>query len=341
MLSFKNSIGLRDKTLSIIVPVYNESSVIDDLMSRLQLVLSKLSCNTEVVFVDDGSQDDTCHKINIGPLIGDAKKLVKLSRNFGKEAALCAGLRAVSGDAVIILDADLQDPPELIPDMLTAWQNGSEVVNMCRAKRNGESWFKKLSAKLFYRILNYFSDTPIPENVGDFRLISRNVINVINAMPEKNLYMKGIFSWPGFSTQTLFFDRDARVSGQSKWPFLKLVKLAIDGITAFSTKPLQIATWAGAILASSAFLYGFYIIAKTIIWGEQVAGYPTLIVTILALGGFQLLTVGIMGAYIGRIYTEVKNRPRYVVQEEVFKSKESATSVQSIQNSKVAIVNVK
>lgn len=341
MLSFKNSIGLRDKTLSVIVPVYNESCVIDEFMSRLQLVFNTLSCKTEVVFVDDGSQDDTCHKINIGPLIGDAKKLIKLSRNFGKEAALCAGLRAITGDAVIILDADLQDPPELIPEMLNAWQNGSEVVNMCRAKRNGESWFKKLSAKVFYRLLNYFSDMHIPENVGDFRLISRSVIDVINAMPEKNLYMKGILSWPGFSTQTLFFDRDARVSGESKWPFLKLLKLAIDGITSFSTKPLQIATWAGAIIASSAFLYGFFVVAKTVIWGDQVAGYPTLIVTILALGGFQLLTVGIMGAYIGRIYTEVKNRPRYVVQEEVFQSKETVASVKSIQPPNVAIVNVK
>ncbi|MGB3727606.1 MAG: glycosyltransferase family 2 protein [Glaciecola sp.] len=340
MMNYKNAINLRSKTLSVLVPVYNESCVIEEFMSRLQQTFKALQCKTEVVFVDDGSTDNTIDKINAGPAIADKKKVVKLSRNFGKEAALCAGLKSVTGDAVIILDADLQDPPELIPGMLATWQQGIDVVNMCRAKRDGESWFKKLSAKCFYRLLNWLSDTPIPENVGDFRLISRNVVDVINSMPEKNVYMKGILSWPGFTTKTLFFDRDARVSGESKWPFIKLVKLAIDGITAFSTKPLQIATWMGAIIASSAFIYSLYIVVKTVFLGNSVAGFPTLMVTILALGGFQLLTVGIMGAYIGRIYTEVKNRPRYVVQEEISQIKSNAAA-EVISSSKVAVINAK
>jgi glycosyltransferase involved in cell wall biosynthesis len=335
MIAYKASTQLREKTLSILVPVYNESCVIDTFMDRLHQVIENLPCKTEVVFVDDGSNDDTCLKIERTLSLGDSKRLIKLSRNFGKEAALCAGLESVKGDALIILDADLQDPPELIPKMLTCWQSGIDVVNMCRSKREGETWFKKFSAQCFYRILNWVSDTHIPENVGDFRLIGRCVIDVINAMPEKNMYMKGILSWPGFRTQTLFFDRDARAQGQSKWPFFKLLKLAIDGIAAFSTKPLQIATWAGAIIASIAFIYGVVIVVKTALFGDAVAGYPTLIVTILALGGFQLLTVGIMGAYIGRIYTEVKNRPRYVVQEErVFHSQAAVAPAIDISNTK-------
>jgi glycosyltransferase involved in cell wall biosynthesis len=319
------------KTLSILVPIYNEAEVIVEFMQRLKPILSALRCDTEIVFVDDGSTDDSCEVINASAPISDSQKLIKLSRNFGKEAALCAGLKSVSGDAVIIIDADLQDPPELIPTMVYAWQAGADVVNMCRSIRNGESWFKKFSANCFYRLLRVLSDTDIPENVGDFRLISRATIDVINAMPEKNLYMKGILSWPGFKTETLYFERESRCSGESKWPFFKLLKLALDGITSFSTKPLQLATWSGVLLATSAFVYGLFVVMKTMLWGETVTGYPSLMVVILALGGFQLLTVGIMGAYIGRIYTEVKNRPRYVIQDEMTQQGEIA-SVQSIQD---------
>jgi len=321
----------RSKTLSILVPVYNESEVLEEFLQHLKPILFALRCDTEIVFVDDGSTDNSCDIISGSKPISDSQKLIKLSRNFGKEAALCAGLKAVSGDAVIIIDADLQDPPKLIPAMVQAWLNGADVVNMCRSKRSGESWFKKFSAKCFYRLLKVLSDTDIPENVGDFRLISRATIDVINAMPEKNIYMKGILSWPGFRTETLYFEREARCSGESKWPFFKLVNLALDGITSFSTKPLQLATWSGVLLATSAFVYGLFVVMKTVLWGEAVAGYPTLIVVILALGGFQLLTVGIMGAYIGRIYTEVKNRPRYVIQDEMTHHVEIA-SVQAIRS---------
>jgi len=310
------SFNLKTKTLSILVPVFNESAVISDFMQRLKPIINELQCKVELVFVDDGSIDDTCDKINTSALISEYRKVIKLSRNFGKEAALAAGLESVTGDAVIIIDADLQDPPELIFEMVATWQQGADVVNMRRSKRNGESWFKKFSAKCFYRILNRLSDTSIPENVGDFRLISRKVVDVINTMPEKNLYMKGILSWPGFKTETLEFERDARLSGESKWPFFKLLNLAFEGITSFSTKPLQLATWFGGFIAITAFLYGTFVVARTLLFGDPVAGYPTMMVTMLGLGGFQLLTIGIMGTYIGRIYTEVKNRPRYVIEDE-------------------------
>jgi glycosyltransferase involved in cell wall biosynthesis len=320
-----NLFSLEYKTLSILVPVYNEADSISALIKRLKPILSTIPCKTELVFVDDGSSDNSADIIKTSEVISDTRKLIKFSRNFGKEAALSAGLKAAKGDALIIIDADLQDPPELITEMVSVWQQGVDVVNMCRSKRHGESWFKKLSAKSFYRLLNKLADTPIPENVGDFRLISRAVIDVINAMPEKNLYMKGILAWPGFATETLYFERDGRESGQSKWPFFKLVNLAFEGITSFSTKPLQLATWLGGVVAASALFYGLFVVMKTMLLGEAVAGYPTLLVTILALGGVQLLTVGIMGTYIGRIYTEVKNRPRYVVQEEVNHHAEAAS----------------
>lgn len=311
---------LRDtnvKSISILVPVFNESKVLPIFFERIEPLLKKLAYHTELLFVDDGSTDNSCNLINNRKSISDKRKLIKLSRNFGKEAALCAGLNAATGDAVIIIDVDLQDPPELIIDMVEAWEAGADVVNMKRTIREGESWFKLVCAKGFYKLLNKLSDTYIPENVGDFRLIARNVVDVINAMPERNIYMKGIFSWPGFNTTTINFNRCARRAGESKWPFLKLVKLALDGITSFSTKPLQIATWSGGLLALASFLYGMFVFMKTMLWGEVVTGYPTLMITVLALGGFQLLTVGIMGAYIGRIYSEVQNRPRYVIEEEV------------------------
>ncbi|GAC16883.1 glycosyltransferase family 2 protein [Aliiglaciecola lipolytica] len=327
---------LNTKRLSILIPVYNESCVIDDFLKRLESAVEALTCEIELVFVDDGSVDDTCQIIDNYGLFTTERKIIKFSRNFGKEAALSAGLKATSGDAVILIDADLQDPPELIENMLSMWLKGADVVNMCRTKREGESWFKKFSAKCFYKLLNRLSDIPIPENVGDFRLISRQVVDVINAMPEKNLYMKGILSWPGFSTVTLHFERDARYCGESKWPFFKLLNLALEGITSFSTKPLQVATWLGVLVASSAFIYGGIIVAKTLLFGESVAGFPSLMVTMLALGGFQLLTVGIMGTYIGRIYTEVKNRPKYIIQDQkVTCSVTESANVKSLRSARV------
>ncbi|GAK84401.1 polymyxin resistance protein ArnC [Vibrio ponticus] len=238
---------------------------------------------------------------------------ISLSRNFGKEAAMSAGLEYSRGEAVILIDADLQDPPELIPQMLTKWREGFDVVNMQRRERHGETWLKRQSAALFYRLLNSLTKSTIPENVGDFRLLSRRVVEHINRMPERNRYMKGIFSWPGFTQYTLQFDRDARFCGQTKWNYLKLFGLAVDGITSFSIRPLRLATFFGALIAGAAFIYGMVIITQTLLWGNEVTGYPSLMVVQLALGGIQLLSIGVLGEYIGRIFIEAKQRPLFLV----------------------------
>lgn len=317
-------------TLSIIVPVHNESASLEILHSRLSEVLKKTNYVCEIIYVDDGSTDNSTSIIKTLPMQGSHHSLIKLSRNFGKEAAMSAGLKNVKGQAAIVIDADLQDPPELILSMIEKWEEGYDVVNLQRRTRQGETWFKKKSAILFYKLLNKLSDSYIPENVGDFRLISRKVINEINLLTEKHIYMKGLFVWPGFKQTIIQFDREARLIGDSKWPYSKLFGLAMDGITSFSTKPLQLATYLGGIIASSSFIYGMWIVAKTMLYGEDVSGFPTVMVAILALGGFQLISIGLIGTYVGRIYTEVKNRPRYIVEE--------MTDFNQTKRSKLAIV---
>ncbi|MEZ8824151.1 glycosyltransferase family 2 protein [Vibrio amylolyticus] len=316
--------------MSVIVPMYNEESVIESFHSRLNAVVHSMGIHCEVIYVNDGSQDQTADLINgLTNLYYDVI-LLNLSRNFGKEASMCAGLESASGDITIIIDADLQDPPELIPSMYKAWQNGADVVCMQRSKRYGESTFKKLSASLFYKTLNRLANCDIPENVGDFRLLDRKVVQELNKLNEKNIYMKGLLAWPGFNQQIIQFERDERYSGDSKWPFKKLVGLAMDGITSFSTKPLQLATYLGFFIASSAFFYGLYIVLKTLLLGEAVSGFPTIMVAILALGGAQLLSIGLIGSYVGRIYKEVKNRPRYIIQSQQSRSFQESEKVVTI-----------
>ena len=294
--------------ISIIVPVFNEQNVLPGFHRRLISTLSTLNESAEVIYVNDGSADQSNSVIASFNDNAASVLLINLSRNFGKEAGMCAGLSRAVGSAIILIDADLQDPPELIPLMISSWKQGYDVVNMQRSKRYGESWFKKLSALCYYKLLNHLSDYYIPENVGDFRLLSRKVVNELLKLQEKNIYMKGLLVWPGFDQVTLQFERDKRWSGGSKWPFFKLLALAMDGVTSFSTKPLQLATYLGGLLAASSFVYGFWIITKTLIWGESVEGFPTIMVAMLALGSFQLISIGLIGSYVGRIYTEVKNR---------------------------------
>ena len=301
-------------TLSVVVPYFNEESVLCEFHARLTRVLDTLSDTSEIVYVNDGSTDNSQSLVESFSSHTSSIKCIALSRNFGKESALSAGLAHSSGLAVIAIDADLQDPPELIPAMLTKWREGFDVVNMQRSERLGESWLKKKSAAVFYSLLNLMSQTDIPENVGDFRLIAREVVDHINALPERNRYMKGIFSWPGFKQATLPFTRDPRFCGESKWNYFKLVGLAIDGITSFSIRPLRAATVLGLIIASSAFLYGLFVVSKTLLFGEPVSGYPSLMVVQLALGGIQLITIGLLGEYIGRIFIETKQRPLYLIQ---------------------------
>ncbi len=318
--------------LSIIVPFYNEQEVLEEFHSRLTKVLDSLPIASEIVYVDDGSKDNSLDVVSSFTSINSSISVIGLSRNFGKESAMSAGLEHCRGQAVILLDADLQDPPELIPQMIAKWREGYDVVNMQRRQRDGETWFKKFSAASFYKVMNAAAKIDVPENVGDFRLLSREVVDHINQLPERNRYMKGIFSWPGFRQATIQFNRDARFCGETKWNYLKLIGLAMDGITSFSIRPLRIATAVGGLVALSAFIYGMVIVFKTMMFGEPITGYPSMMVVQLALGGIQLLSIGLMGEYIGRIFIETKNRPLYLIQSVVdtpalkthFKLEESA-----------------
>ncbi|MGI9876395.1 glycosyltransferase [Vibrio chagasii] len=318
--------------LSIIVPFYNEQEVLEEFHSRLTKVLDSLPITSEIVYVDDGSKDNSLDVVSSFTSINSSISVIGLSRNFGKESAMSAGLEHCRGQAVILLDADLQDPPELIPQMIAKWREGYDVINMQRRQRDGETWFKKFSAASFYKVMNAAAKIDVPENVGDFRLLSREVVDHINQLPERNRYMKGIFSWPGFRQATIQFNRDARFCGETKWNYLKLIGLAMDGITSFSIRPLRIATAVGGLVALSAFIYGMVIVFKTMMFGEPITGYPSMMVVQLALGGIQLLSIGLMGEYIGRIFIETKNRPLYLIQSVVdtpalkthFKLEESA-----------------
>jgi len=307
---------INEVTLSIIVPVYNEQEMLLLFHHHLAKVLSTLPGDGfEIIYVNDGSTDDSWNTmLNLTSHYAHVE-CINFSRNFGKEAAMTAGIDCAKGQAIILLDADLQDPPELIPQMLAAWQQGYDVVNMKRSARLGESKFKCWTAHLYYRLLDYLSDVPVQKDVGDFRLLSRRVIDEIKKLSEKNRYMKGIFSWPGYKQTTISFERPERAAGETKWTFIQLVKLGLSGITAFSVKPLRISTWAGALISASAFIYGLWIVIKTLAFGEVVAGYPSMMLIQLFLGGVQLLAIGVLGEYVGRIYGEAKARPIYLIMD--------------------------
>lgn len=300
-------------SLSLVVPVFNEQVVIDQFHQRVKLILAQCPGTHEVLYVDDGSKDQTPLVLERLRLSDPAVAVARLSRNFGKERAMTAGLQLARGDAVVILDVDLQDPPELIPQMLDAWRQGADVVNMRRTGREGESWFKTVTAHLFYRIINRLSDVAIPTDVGDFRLFSRRAVDALNRLPESNRFMKGLFAWIGFNQVTLDYQRKARAAGSSKWPYLKLLNFALEGITSFSTVPLRIASYVGFLSALGAFVYALYFLVKTLLWGEEVQGFPTLVEIVLLLGGLQLMAIGIVGEYVGRIYMEAKGRPVYLL----------------------------
>ncbi len=304
---------MNNKLLSLLVPMYNESEVIPIFFERILMVLSDLEINWEIVCVNDGSSDDTEALVR-GYAENDSRiKLVSFSRNFGKEPAMTAALDYASGDAVVPIDADLQDPPEVIGEMLAKWHEGYDVVFAKRASRDSDTVVKRNTAHWFYTLFNRLSDIPIPENVGDFRLMDKRVADVIRQMPEKDRFMKGLFSWPGFKTATVEFERQNRESGDSKFNYWKLWNFALSGITSFSTAPIRFGTYLGLVIAALSFVYGIYIITKTMFMGVDTPGYASLVVIVLFLGGVQLVSIGLLGEYIGRIYKEVKNRPLYVV----------------------------
>ncbi len=318
-------------TLSIIVPFFNEQEVLETFHQRLTVVLDSLSESCEIVYVDDGSDDNS---LNIARNFVESTthiRCITLSRNFGKESAMSAGLEHSYGEAIIVIDADLQDPPELIPEMLAKWREGYDVVNMQRRERRGETWFKRFSAACYYKLLNNITKLEVPENVGDFRLLSRKVVKHINELPERNRYMKGIFSWPGFRQTTIQFDRDERFCGETKWNYIKLIALAMDGITSFSIRPLRIATLSGIIVAASAFIYGSFILFKTLVHGDPVSGYPSIMLMMLGLGGVQLLSVGLLGEYVGRVFVETKQRPLYLI-DTIFEHPKKGGSAKKVKN---------
>ncbi|MCE0494242.1 glycosyltransferase family 2 protein [Vibrio salinus] len=300
--------------LSVVVPFFNEQEVLTEFHRRLTAVLDAMPEHCEIIYVDDGSKDNSLRITQSFTQSSSDIRCISLSRNFGKESAMSAGLEHSKGEAIVVIDSDLQDPPELIPKMVSRWREGYDVVNMQRSERHGETWFKRFSAACFYKVLNSMAKLEVPENVGDFRLLNAKVVSHINTLPERNRYMKGIFSWPGFRQITIPFERDARFCGETKWNYLKLIGLAMDGITSFSIRPLRLATLAGILVAFSAFLYGVFIVMKTVVFGEPVSGYPSTMVAQLALGGVQLLSIGLLGEYIGRIFIETKQRPLYLVQ---------------------------
>lgn len=301
------------QTLTVVVPAYNEAAVLAQFHARLAAVLDALDMDAGVLYVDDGSRDATWQAI--GELArADARvAALKLSRNFGKEAALTAGLDQVDADAVLVIDADLQDPPELIPDFVAKWREGFDVVYGQRLARDGETWLKRATAAGFYRVMQRLSSTPIPPDTGDFRLMSRRALDALRGLRERQRFMKGIFAWVGFPQVALPYRRDPRHAGTSKFNYWKLWNFALEGITSFSTAPLRVATYVGLATALVAFGFGLWIVAKTLIWGNPVAGYPSLMTVMLFLGGMQLMALGVIGEYLGRLYMESKARPLYLL----------------------------
>jgi polyisoprenyl-phosphate glycosyltransferase len=299
--------------LSVVVPVFNEQEVLREFHRRTAAVLRKLPMDWEIIYVNDGSRDTTLQTMQAIQREDPRAAIVDLSRNFGKEIALTAGLDYARGDAVVVIDADLQDPPELIPELLQGWSEGFDVVYARRAQREGETLMKKLTAHLFYRLIRRVTRFEIPADTGDFRLLSRRAIESLKQLREQHRFMKGLFAWIGYPQKAVFYSRDARFAGETKWNFWKLWNFAIEGITSFTIAPLKFATYMGLTVALYAFTYGAWTIVKTLLFGNPVPGYPSLLVVVLFLGGVQLLSIGILGEYVGRMFNETKGRPLYLV----------------------------
>lgn len=306
-----------EKSLCIVVPVFNEAAVLPLLMPRLDRALSALSARIEVLFVDDGSKDATPHILTQIAAADPRVRVIRLTRNFGKEAAMSAGLDHAEGDAIVVIDADLQDPPELIATFWQHFEQGADVVYGVRSSRAGESWLKRFTAATFYRLIDRLSDTPIPRDTGDFRLMSRRAVEALRQLRERHRFMKGLFGWIGFRQVAVSYRREPRAAGRSKFNAWKLWNFALEGITSFSTVPLRIATYLGLLTACAAFVYGAVIIAKTLLYGEPVRGYPSLMSVVLFLGGVQLMAIGIIGEYLGRLYGESKQRPLYLIDDTI------------------------
>jgi glycosyltransferase involved in cell wall biosynthesis len=301
--------------LSLIVPFYNEEATCPAFFARVLPVLESLTPNYEIVCVNDGSSDRTCQLLVAEHLRNRRVKLLNLSRNFGKEQALTAGLDHADGQAVIPLDADLQDPPELIPELVAKWREGFDVVLAVRADRSSDALMKRASAWLFYRLLGRLSECPIPADVGDFRLLDRRVIEALKLLPERTRFMKGLFAWLGFRQAQVAYARAPRATGCSKWRYWRLWNFALEGLFSFSTLPLRIWTYAGLLVALLALAYAAFIVGRTLISGVDVAGYASIVVLLSFFSGVNMIGLGIIGEYLGRVFTEVKRRPHYLIRD--------------------------
>ncbi|WP_375461176.1 glycosyltransferase family 2 protein [uncultured Enterovirga sp.] len=298
---------------SLVIPIFNEEAVLPVLLRRLDALLAKLDGPAEVIIVDDGSRDT-------GSIVAAARarddsryRYLALSRNFGHQIAITAGMDAARGQAVVIMDADLQDPPEVVLDLVAKWREGYEIVYARRLSREGETWFKLWTARLFYRALRFMTAVDIPENVGDFRLVDRKAVDAFRAMPERDRFVRGMFGWMGFRQTAVTFHRAPRLAGQTAYGWSKMVRLAFDGIVSFSDAPLRLALWLGSIVSLGALLFGAWVVWESLHQGQFVAGWASTVVLLSLLSGVNLLMTGIVGLYVGRIHAEVKNRPLYVV----------------------------
>jgi len=306
---------LNNNKVSLVIPVHNEEGCVAELLNRLDSVLKDQEIVSEIIMIDDGSRDNTLAILQNHAQENESIKLIVFSRNFGNQAAISAGLKHCNGDCAIIMDADLQDPPELLPDLISKWKEGFDVVFAQRVARKGESLLKKISASLFYRLLQKLSPVDIPSDTGDFRLIDRKVITALNNMPEKNRYLRGMVSWSGFRQTGITYIRDKRLAGETKFPFFKMIRFALTGITSFSFVPLQLASFFGFIVSAGAFISGLYVLYLKFFPDQTIQGWTSLMIALLFLGGIQLITLGIIGEYIGRISEEVKQRPPYLIRD--------------------------
>lgn len=304
------------KVISIVIPCFNEEDILDKTISRLQsFALNQSTYRVEFIFVDDGSSDNTLEILRAAAFEDSSVKVLSFARNFGHQIAATAGIDAAAGDAVALIDADLQDPPEILDEMIQYWEEGYHVVYGVRRTREGESGFKLFTARAFYRLLNRLSEVAIPLDTGDFRLIDRRIVNILREMPERHRFIRGIVAWVGFNQKGLPYDRKSRIAGVSKYPLKKMVRFALDGIISFSSKPLQISTNLGLVAAGIALLGILYALLMRILTSVWVEGWTALIIAILFMGGAQLISIGVIGEYIGRIYEESKRRPLYILKE--------------------------
>ena len=315
-------------SICVVVPCYNEAEVLIEFHCRLAAAMTASGFDWHVLYVDDGSRDGTRAIMNAlqqdDPRVG----VLGLSRNFGKEAALTAGLDQADGDAVVVIDADLQDPPEVIAELVAVWQEGIDVVFARRRAREGETWLKRATAHTFYRLMARTGNVSLPPDTGDFRLMSRRAVNALLMLRERHRFMKGLFAWVGFPSRAVFYDRARRHAGTTKWNYWKLWNLAIEGLTSYTVMPLKVATYIGLLVALFSLGYGTLIVVRTIVFGNSVPGYPSLLVVVLFLGGAQLITLGVMGEYLGRVFNETKQRPIYLV--DTFRPASPATWQQNL-----------